>query len=282
MSNDYIIERRMKTYRLRRKAKRGEIRIRRIYKFIRFIFLLFVIYGLYRLSIAHYWDFTSDLYNPEKNHIEILGNTIVSNEKILNEMQKIPVPKVPLYKYNPAPMAREIEKLQPIKRAYIRRYWFPARLVVMVEEIVPVITISPSEDAPEVAAFALSGEYISREYLPLNNKYKTVRILTYGTNGDDYEKWDTEKISDIYRLAKTIEQYSGENLQYLDLRTKNDAYAQLDSVKLRLGKIDVSLFERIKGLKGILSSPDVIRLKEHTKYIDLSWQKVKYVNLDEN
>ena len=282
MTDEYIFERRMKKYRLRRKARRGEIMLRRIYKFCRFLFLLFVMYMLYRLSGAHYWCFPSDIYNSNDKRVEILGNGIVSNEKIIAEMKKVQIPKVPLYKFNPAGMARQIEKLAPIKRAYIRRYWLPARLVVMVEEIVPAITISPSEDAPDVAAFALTGEYIGREYLPLNDKFKTVKVLTYGTNGDDYEKWDTEKINDIYKLAKTIEEYSGEKLQYLDLRIKNDAYAQLDSVKLRLGKIDVSLFERIKGIKGILSSPDVIRLKNHTKYIDLSWQKVKYVNLDED
>ncbi len=282
MSNDYIIERRMKTYRLRRKAKRSEIRIRRIYKFVRFLFLLFIIYFLYRLANAHYWYFPNNIYDLNGKNIEILGNTIVSDDKIIAEMKKVPIPKVPMYKYNPAEIAREIEKLQPVKRAYIRRYWLPARLIVMIEEITPAITISPAEDAPDVAAFALTGEYISRDYLPLNDKIKTVKVLTYGTNGDDYEKWDVEKINDIYKLAKTIEEYSGEKLQYLDLRTKNDSYAQLDTVKLRLVKIDVSLFDRIKGLKGILSSPDVIRLKNHTKYIDLSWQKVKYVNLDEN
>ena len=282
MSNEYILERRMKKYRLRRKARRGEIMLRRIYKFCRFLFLLFIIFMLYRLAGSHYWYFPTDIYNSHDNRIEILGNSIVPNEKILNEIKKVDIPKEPIYKYNPAPIARQIEQLAPIKRAYIRRYWFPARFVIMIEEIIPVITVSPSEDAPDVAAFGLSGEYIGREYLPLNNKINTVKVLTYGTNGDDYEKWDTDKINDIYKLAKSIEEYSGEKLQYLDLRTKNDAYAQLDTVKLRLGKIDVSLFDRIKGVKEILSSPDIIRLKNHTKYIDLSWQKVKYVNLDED
>lgn len=282
MSDEYILERRMKKYRLRRKARRGEIMLRRIYKFCRFLFLLFIMYMLYRLAGSHYWYFPTNIYNSHDKRIEILGNSIVSNDKILKEMKRVQIPKEPIYKYNPAAIARQIEQLAPIKRAYIRRYWFPARLVIMIEEITPVITVSPSEDAPDVAAFGLSGEYIGRDYLPLNSNLKTVKVLTYGTNGDDYEKWDTEKINDIYKLAKSIEEYSGEKLQYLDLRTKNDAYAQLDTVKLRLGKIDVSLFDRIKGLKGILSSPDIIRLRNHTKYIDLSWQKVKYVNLDEN
>ncbi|MBQ9245802.1 FtsQ-type POTRA domain-containing protein [bacterium] len=282
MSNEYIIQRRMKQYRLRRKARRGEILLRRIYKFIRFLFLLFVIYGIHRVAFCHYWYLSSNLFEEsDTNRLEILGNKIVPDEKIINELQKIQFQNEPIYKINPVGISNEITKLQPIKHAYIRRYWFPARLVVMVEEVTPAITVSPSEDAPDVAAFSLTGELISRDYLPFNHQFETVRILSYGNNGDDYEKWDTEKINYLYKLAKTIEEYSGEKVQYIDLRIPNNAFAQLDSVKLRLGKTDVSLFKRIKQLKDILNSPDVIRLKQHTKYIDLSWQNVKYVNLDE-
>ncbi len=269
MSDEYIIQRRMKQQKLRRKARRGEIALRRIYKFVRFLFLLFIIYGIYRLAGAHYWIFNQGIFDDGK-HIEILGNSIVSNDKIINEMRKFPIEDLPLYKFNPAKITNEIEQLAPIKRAYIRRYWFPARLVVMIEEIIPVITVSPSEDAPDVAAFALTGEFIGRDYLPLDEKFHTMKILSYGTQGDDYEKWNVEKINELYRLAKSIEEYSGERLIYLDLRTPNNAFAQLESVKLRLGKIDVSLFERIKAIKGILESPDIIRLKNHTKYIYLS------------
>ena len=282
MSNEYIIQRRIKQHKLRRKARRGEILVRRIYKLIRFIFLICIIYGIYRVSDCHYWYLGSNVYNDKAiNRIEILGNTIVSDEKIINELKKYPLPKNPIYKINPANIAHNIEQLPPIKRAYIRRYWFPARLVVMLEEVTPIITVSPSEDAPDVAAFAQSGEIITREYLPLDDKIHTTKILSYGNNGDDYEKWDAEKITYLNKLSKAIEEYSGEEIEYIDLRNPHNAFAQLQTVKLKLGELDVSLFERIKSIKDILSSPDIIRLKNHTKYIDLSWQKVKYVNLDE-
>ena len=205
----------------------------------------------------------------------------MSDDKIINEMKKETLPNKPIYKINPANMANKIQQLTPIKRAYIRRYWLPARLIVMVEEITPVISVSPSEDAPDVAAFALTGESIGRDYLPLPDNFKTIKVLSYGNNGDDYEKWDKEKINYLNKLAKFLEVYSGEKLEYIDLRTPHNAFAKLSSVKIKLGELDVSLFERIKPIKDILSSPDIIKLKEHTTYIDLSWQKVKYINLDE-
>ena len=282
MSDEYIIERRMKQQKLRRKARRGEILLRRIYKFIRFLILLFIIYLIYRLSGSHYWYLSSNIYNSKDiKRVEILGNRIVSSDRIIAEMKKHEIPNKPIYEINPAAIARGIEQLSPIKKAFIRRYWCPARLIVMVEEVNPIITVAPSEDAPDVAAFGQGGEIISREYLPFNHNVNTYKVLSYGTNGDDYEKWDTEKINYLYKLAKEIEEYSEEKVEYIDLRTPHNAFAQLQTVKIKLGELDVSLFERIKSLKGILSSPDIIRLKDHTKYIDVSWQKVKYVNLDE-
>ncbi len=279
MSNDYIVQRRIKQHKLRRKARRGAIVLRRIYKLIRFLFILFLFYAVYRLAHSHYWYLSSDLYNePVSSHIEILGNKIVSDEKILNEMKKIPVEKKPLYRINPEKTAEIIEKLTPVKRAYVRRYWLPARLVIMVEEVTPAITVSPSEEAPDIAAFSITGEMIGREYLPLNEKCDTVKILSYGTKGDDYEKWDSDKINNLYKLAKTIEDYSGEKVEYIDLRIPHNAFVKLESVKIKLGEIDISAYERIKSIHDIL--PAVKQLKLKTKYIDLSWRDSKYIKED--
>ncbi|MCD7780780.1 MAG: FtsQ-type POTRA domain-containing protein [Candidatus Gastranaerophilales bacterium] len=279
MTNDYVIQRRIKKEKLRRKARRGEIALRRIYKLIRFIFILFIFYSLYRLAIANYWFLSPDIYDvPTGKNIEIMGNQIVSDEKILKEMKKIPIKNIPIYKINPAEMTVQIEKLSPVKRAYVRRYWFPARFVVMIEEVTPAITISPAEDTPEVAAFALTGEMIGREYLPLKENSNAVKILSYGTKGDDYEKWDTEKINNLYKLAKTIEQYTGERVLYIDLRIPHNAFVQIETSKIKLGEIDVSVYERIKSIHDIL--PAVKQLKLKAKYIDLSWKDAKYIKED--
>lgn len=279
MQDNYIVQRRIKQQKLRRKARRGEITIRRLYKLVRFLFILFLFYAAYRLSTAHYWYLSGDIYEtPEKGQIEILGNSIVSNDRIIAEIKKYPLEKKPLYKINPEKIANRIEQLTPVKRAYVRRFWLPARLVVMVEEITPALTISPAEDTPAVAAFARTGEMIGREYLPLDTRCNAVRILSYGTKNDDYENWDTEKINNLYNLAKTIEQYAQEKVLYIDLRIPHNAFAQTESAKIKLGEIDTSVYERIKAIHDIL--PAVKELKLKTKYIDLSWRDAKYIKED--
>lgn len=276
----YSTKRRIKALKLRRKARRTEIAVRRLYKIFKFCLIIFMFYGVYRVMNAHYWYLPNDALETG-NKIQILGNSIVSNKKILNEIRKVPLPKEPLYKINPDDMVQVLENLPPIKRVYLRRFWFPARLVIIVQEVIPAIIISPSEDTAEVAAYSFDGEYINRDYLPLSKKPHAIKVLSYGTESDDYEKWDKEKINMLYRLAKQIEHYSGEKVQYLDLRIPNNAFIQLKSVKIRLGALDLNVFERIKSIPSMMASPDVKRLSSNTKYIDLSWSQVQYVNVKE-
>ena len=277
--SEYIVQRRIKRQKLRRKARRGEIVVRRLYKLIRFCFVLFIFYAAYRLGATHYWYLPQDIYtNPVAKHLEILGNKITPDNKIIGEMQKVILPKEPLYKIDPAETARQIELLPPIKRAYIRRYWLPARLIVMVEEVTPAFTIAPSEDAPDIAAFALTGELIPREYLPLKESYNITRILSYGTKGDDYENWDVEKIKKLHNIARLLNEYSGEKVEYIDLRNPHVAFAKLTSVKLKLGELDESLYERIKPIHHIL--PEIKAIIENVQYVDLSWKDSKYLKME--
>lgn len=278
MTNGYAVERRLKHHKLRRQARRGEIFVRRIYKICRFLFVLFIFYAAYRLSATHFWYLPQNIYEEPSVHLEILGNNITSSEKIISEMKKIPLLNEPLYKIDPAATAHQIEQLPPIKRAYIRRYWLPARLVVMIEEVTPVLTISPAENAPDVAAFAITGELIPKEYLPLNEKQKTTKILTYGTKGDDYENWDIERITNLHNLAIHLEEYSGEKVEYIDIRNPQNVFAKIQSVKLKLGKIDESVYERTKSIHDIL--PEIKPLIDKIQYVDLSWKDSKYLKME--
>ncbi len=281
MEENGIIKRRIRQQKLRRKARRGEIAIRRIYKLIRLLFILFIFYLTYRLAFAHYWYLPKNIYDEKPyKHIEILGNSIVPSEKIINKMKEFPLPYKPLYLINPVFMEQSIEELSPVKRAYIRRYWLPARLTVMIEEITPAITIAPAEDTPDVAAFSFDGKLIGREYLPLPSSFQAVKILSYGNKGDDYENWDKDKINNLYTLAKLLEEYSGEQLLYIDLRNNHDVFAKLETVTVRLGEIDSSVQERIKSIRSII--PQIKQISDKIKYIDLSWKESKYIKLDNN
>ena len=88
-------------------------------------------------------------------------------------------------------------------------------------------------------------------------------------------------INSLYKLVKEIEHYSKEKVKYLDLRIPNNAFVQLENVKIRLGVLDLGVFERIKELTSMMSSNDIKRLASNTKYIDLSWSDVRYINVKE-
>ena len=85
MEENFAVERRMKAQKLRRKARRFEVAVRRIFLFIRFLFVLFVFYCIYRMCFVKFWYLPQDTFtkNPPEN-IEIMGNRIVSTDKILN------------------------------------------------------------------------------------------------------------------------------------------------------------------------------------------------------
>lgn len=278
---NYSVKRRIKYLKLRRKARRGEIFIRRVFKVLRFCLIVLIVYGVYLLSDAKYWYLPEDIFSAG-NNIEFSGNSIVSDKKMLNELKKVQLEKAPIYRINPDKISRAIEALPPVKRAYTRRLWMPARLFIAVEEVIPAVIISPYEDTPEIAAFSFDGTFISREYLPLANRKNIVKVLSFGTKDDDYEKWDKKKVNLLYRLADEIEYYSGEKVKYIDLRIPNNAFVQLDSFKIRLGVLDLNVFERIKAISSMLSSNDIKRLAPQTRYIDLSWSQVQYINIEEN
>jgi cell division septal protein FtsQ len=116
--------------------------------------------------------------------------------------------------------------------------------------------------------------------LPFKKKFDTTLILTYGTRGDDYRNWDADKIKLLDKLAKSISEYSGEKIVYIDLRNPQDVYIQLQSVKLRIGEINDTVFKRIHSISSIL--PQLKSFNKKIKYVDLRWEETKYLKLEYN
>lgn len=279
MEQNSTIKRRIKASQLRRKLNRNSAFFRKTYKFLRFIFTIYLFYLAYTIFTMPQWYIDEEeFYNGNANNVEILGNEIVSRERIINTIREFNITSDPIYKLNPTLMTNKLREITPINNAYIRRYAFPSRLVVMIDEVTPVLTISPSEIAPDVVAFAITGELIGREFLPLPQQFKTVKILTYGTQGDDYHDWNKEKILMLYNLARATEEYSGEEVEYIDIRTPKNAIIKITSAKIKIGEINNSTFETIKEIHNIL--PAIKQLKSDVKYIDLSWEKTKYLKME--
>ncbi len=262
-----------------RKLRHGRKKQTTLRKTFRFFMTIFLIFALVYISKMPQWYLDKNAYTTVKNNTIIIeNNKIVKPHRILAFLKLHKVPEKPIYMMKTAGLERDIKKLPPVKDVYIRRYAFPARLQIIIKERIPIISIAPSETLPPVAAYTKDGILIGHEYMPLAPDIKTIRVLSYGNKGDDYKKWDINKINEIEKIVKYVSLYSKEQVEYLDLRNPNDVYVKIKTVNIRLGKIDGGVYERIKRIPSIL--PQVKLTDAKVKYLDLSWEKVNYLKLE--
>ena len=91
---------------------------------------------------------------------------------------------------------------------------------------------------------------------------------------------NAKKFHEIEEIVKYVETYSGEKVEYFDMRVPNDVYVKIKTTSIRLGVIDSTIEERIKRIYTIL--PQISNIDSEIKYIDLSWDKVNYLKLKKN
>lgn len=258
-----------------RKGRLKQERFRAIVRFFLSIaFILGLVYGLKSSG----WYMDKNAFNAaDGSSVEIINNKIVPSSKVLTLLKNSNVPNSPLYVARTNSIKKELMKLTPIENVYIRRYAFPARIQIIIRERTPIITISPDVKAAPVAFFTIDGKLIGKEFLPLDKSYKTILVLSYGNKGDDYHKWDLDKIKEIQKIVRYIETYSKETVEYVDFRNPNDVHVKIKTVDIRLGKIDDTVYKRIERIPSIL--PQVKEVGSKVKYLDLSWEKVNYLKL---
>lgn len=262
-----------------RLVRKGRMKQERLRVFVRFFLTLFMLFGLIYASHCNGWFMDKNAFNyVGGNSVEIINNKIIPSHKILAVLKNSNVPDVPIYLAKTNDIKKELMQLTPIENVYIRRYAFPARMQIIIRERIPAITISPDMKVAPVAFFTTDGKLIGREYMPLSKDYKTILVLSYGNKGDDYHKWDLKKIQEIQKIAKYIETYSHEAVEYIDFRNPNDIYVKIKTVNIRLGKLDETVFKRIERIPSIL--PQVKLVDSKVKYLDLSWEKVNYLKLE--
>ncbi|MFA6989382.1 MAG: FtsQ-type POTRA domain-containing protein, partial [Candidatus Gastranaerophilaceae bacterium] len=207
----------------RRKLKTVQLWAYRIRNLIKLLSILAISILIYNLFTLPQWYLNPNIFKSYPNSSLIIeGNSLLMTEKILNILKPVKIKNKPLYLINTAPIQKKLEKLSPVKKVYIRRFWFPARIEIFVEEKIPILSIALSPQAHDVAIFADDATIIGRDYLPINNKkIQTYRIITY----DDFFKWKPKQIKSLVILSKQIESNSGENLVYLDIRDPENVFA---------------------------------------------------------
>lgn len=278
--NEEVVKTRIRQYKQERSVRRSNLWMRRLKMLLRFLTIIALMFLCYKLIRMHQWYMSPHAFDSaESPYLEILNNKIVPDYYIIAALRKNEVPKVPIYMFNTDEIKNTIMQLDPVENVYIRRFWFPARLQIIVQERVPVLTISPDENVEPIAFFTKGGKLIGRDFLPLDKSFKTIKVLTYGTKGDDYRNWDKSRVDFIEKVAKTVKSVSKEPLEYIDLRNPKDVYIQIKNLSIRLGELDDTCFKRIVRLPSIM--PQIQTLDKKIKYIDLRWKDASYIKLEE-
>ena len=251
-----------------RQIRKGRKRQNAFRTFLCLVMNILIILALYYLTQMPQWFLSKNAFSSGES-LEILNNDIVSTQKILAMLKTEEVPTVPIYMVDTKPLKEKLLELTPIDEVYIRRYAFPARLQIILRERQPFIMISPDAKVPPIAFFTKDGKLIGREYLPLKSNYKTRLVLSYGNKGGDYANWDLKKLNELEKLAKYVETYSKESVEYIDLRNPEDIYIKIETVNIRLGKMDSGIYDRIKRIPSVL--PEVQLMDTDIIYLDLRW-----------
>ncbi len=280
LNENINIERRVKINQMQRNVRRGKERLRWFRCWVRLFMIVVLIFAAYKVYKLPQWYLNKNIFSSASNNtLNIVGNNITPTYRIISVLRQYPVPQRPIYLFDTSKIEKEIEKLPPVKEVYIQRLWFPARLNIIIMERRPILSISPDPKVPPIAFFAEGGKLIGRDYLPLKNVEKTILVLTYGTKGDDYRTWDEKKIKKIETIVHAMEQFSGQKVEYIDLRNPKDIYIKLPEVNVRLGELDYMALSRVRNISAIL--PQIKTLNKKIKYIDLRWEDAQYIKLEE-
>ena len=258
-----------------RKSRRRLNRLRLLWKLFILITLISLCYMLLKLP---QWRLHTNAFDSLNSPVlQIVNNKIVPAQKVLSALRRNQVSTKPIFLVRTDNLKESIKQLEPVQDVYIRRFWFPARLKIIIVERTPALTIAPDAEVPPIAFFSADGKLIGRDYMPLAPEFKTVRIITYGV-GDDYRNWDKAKVNNFRKLATLIEDASGEQIEYIDYRDPKDVYVKIPTVNIRLGSFNAGVYDKIQRLRTLV--PQVKMLNKKIKYLDLRWDS-NFIKLDE-
>ena len=271
-------KRRFKKRKLERQVKKSRRRLNRLRVLWKLFVLIFLIALCCTVLKMPQWRLHKNAFDSLNSPaLEIINNKIVPSQKILSALRRNQVSTKPIFLVKTDNLKESIKQLEPIQDVYIRRFWYPARLKIIVVERTPALTIAPDVEVEPIAFFSSDGKLIGRDYMPLSDQFKTIKIITYGA-GDDYRNWDRTKVTNFKKLALMIEDASGEEVEYIDYRDPKDVYVKIPTVNIRLGSYNTGVFDKISRLSTLV--PQVKMLNKKIKYLDLRWDS-NFIKLDE-
>ena len=261
---------------IRKKRKK----VNRLRAVSRLAVFLVVIYSIYKFFTLTGWYLPQDTFkNPSSDRIQIVNNKIVPTYILNQSMKDVKVSQFPIFMMRTKAVKKALYSLPTTKKVYVRRYGFPARLQIIIKERIPVAIIKTSLTAKPSAFFTSDNVLISnKKYMNLDDYSSVLNIIT--TPQSLKKEINAAKIHEIEEIVKYVETYSGEKVEYIDMRIPNDVYVKIKTTSIRLGVLDSTIEERIKRIYTIL--PQISNVNSEIKYIDLSWDKVNYLKLKKN
>ena len=165
--------------------------MQRLRVLLSFVLIIGIAYFCYwALKLPQWYINSEKLAKASSAVLKIQGNIITPDYKIINMVRQTQLPYTQIFRLDTTELENNISQLNPIKKVYVRRYWFPARLVINVDERTPAFLLAPNLESEPNSALTTDGLLIDHDYLPLNPSIKTKKLLTYGVKDGFDEVWD--------------------------------------------------------------------------------------------
>lgn len=270
----------VKRKRTERKLRKKRKKVNHLKTFLSSALLILLVIGGYEFFKMPQWYLPQDTFtNPMSSRVDIVNNRIVPTYVIQNEIKDVEVSKLPIFLTSVTPIKKELYENPVIKKVYIRRYGFPARLQIIIREREPIAVIKQDINSKPSAFFTTDGMLVMhKRYMNISDKEaKLLKILT--SSKDLQKDIPFEKYQELEKIVQAVETYSDEKVEYIDLRKPNDVFVKIKTTSIRLGTLDNTVYERIKRIYTIL--PQITEVNSKIKYIDLSWDRVNYLKLQQ-
>lgn len=272
-------KRRLKVNKIKRQINSTRCNLQRFRVILSLIMIACIIYlGIKIVKLPQWYIDMNKLNAADPVVLNIQGNKITPSYKIIDSIRQTQLPYTQIFRLETKELEENISQLQTVKKVYVRRYWFPARLNIILDERTPVFLLVPNLESEPRCALTTDGIVLDHDYLPFDSSIKTKKLLTYGVRDGVDETWDKKKVEDLLKLIKAFEIYSNQEVQYIDIRNQKDVYIMLKEYLIRLGEINDSTFDRARLIASIL--PEAKKINQKIKYIDLRWEDSYYLRLE--
>ena len=255
-------------------------RLKFLIKFLKFaMFVGICALGIFILKLPSWHINQTHLKEAQPWVLNIEGNVVTPTYKIVDVIRQTELEDVGLYRLDIKQLEKNIESLEAIKNAHIRRFWLPARFYIKIDERTPVFVIAPNNETPPIASITSDGIYLGRDYMPISPRFKPTKILSYGAKGDEYENWDKVRTKELIKLTRTIKAHSKQEIEYIDLRNPEDIWIKLSDYLIHFGKLNSTAIKRAQSIESIFSGIEQIPNKKDIIHIDIRLDDSKYLKM---